>query len=145
MREMNTIIFTFLGWILNIKLAFAASAPGSPDISTTPGSPLIPTGGSSQTLPNPLGEGTTITGLITRIAGYLFGISLSVAVIMILYGAFQMLTSAGDPTKFQNGKKTIIYALIGVGVVLIAGGLPVLIGNLLTGGNSTTLQNPYTQ
>ncbi len=128
---MNTIIFTLLGWILNIKLAFA---DGGATVNN-----------SGQTLPNPLGEGTTITGLITRIAGYLFGISLSVAVIMILYGAFQMLTSAGDPKKFQDGKKTIIYALIGVGVVVIAGGLPVLIGNLLTGGNSTTLQNPYTQ
>jgi hypothetical protein len=41
-----------------------------------------------------------------------------------------MLTAAGNPDRFNEGKRAIVYAIIGFIVVLIANGLPALIRDL---------------
>lgn len=114
---MNTVFEKLLSWALNIKTAFADTTIG--------------TGDSGQTLPNPLGEGTTVYSLLDRIMGYLLGLAIPIATVMILYGAFLILTAAGDPKKAEDGKKTIIYALVGFGIVLLASGIPYIIKEIL--------------
>ena len=42
-----------------------------------------------------------------------------IMITMILYGAFRMLTAAGDPDAFAVGKKTIVYSVLGYIVVLL--------------------------
>ena len=42
------------------------------------------------------------------------------AILMIVWGAVQYTTSAGDPGKIQKSKKTIINSLIGVIIVILA-------------------------
>lgn len=42
------------------------------------------------------------------------------AVIMLIIGAISMSTSGGDPQKVANARNTILYALIGVVVAVIA-------------------------
>lgn len=68
---------------------------------------------------NPL-KSCDITDLLNKIANGLLIISIPIATIMILVGAFQMLTAAGNPENFEKGKKTILYAAIGLGVLLLA-------------------------
>jgi len=85
-------------------------------------------------LPNPLGRIGTIPELLNNIAGYLIYISIPVVTIMIIYGAFQMLTAADSPEKFKSGKQTIVYALIGFIIVLLAKGITALIEEILTRG-----------
>jgi len=53
-------------------------------------------------------------------------------VIMVLVGAFQMMTAAGNPEKFSQGKKTLTWAAIGFAVVLIAGGVANILKSVLT-------------
>jgi hypothetical protein len=48
------------------------------------------------------------------------GVIGTAALISILIGAYQILTSQGDPTKLQNGKSYIVYAIMGL--VLAIGG-----------------------
>ena len=84
-------------------------------------------------LPNPLNVGS-IPELLNNIAGYLIYISIPVVTIMIIYGAFQMLTAAESPEKFKSGKQTIIYALIGFIIVILAKGVTALIEEILTRG-----------
>lgn len=71
-------------------------------------------------LDNPL-RTTNLIDLIERIIDVLtFYIATPVAVLMIIVGAFQMLSAGGDPEKFATGKKTILYAAIGFAVLLAA-------------------------
>ena len=58
-------------------------------------------------------------------------IAAPVATLMVIIGAFQMLSAGGDPEKFSTGKKTITYALIGFGVLLIADVIIAIIQELL--------------
>lgn len=47
---------------------------------------------------------------------YGFGLSLvgGVAVLFILYGAYIVMTSQGNPDKLANGRSYIMYAIIGL-------------------------------
>jgi hypothetical protein len=86
--------------------------------------------GKVEPLPNPLGVGT-IPELIDRITTYIIQLAAPIVTIMILVGAFQMLTAAGNESKFSQGKKTITYAVIGMAVVLVAKGITAVITNFL--------------
>jgi len=58
----------------------------------------------------------TITGILNGIIGGL-GI---IAVIFIIIGGINYLTSAGDTGKLEKGKKTILYACIGLAICVLA-------------------------
>ena len=90
-------------------------------------------GGGPVSLPNPLGV-ESIPELLNNIAGYLIYISIPVVTIMIVYGAFQILTAAGSPEKFKSGKQTIVYAIIGFIIVILAKGITALIEEILIRG-----------
>lgn len=68
-----------------------------------------------------------LTSLLVFIGTQLYYISIPIVTIMILYGAFQILTAGGEPDKIQTGKRTIWYAVIGFVIVLLAGGVSDLI------------------
>ena len=42
------------------------------------------------------------------------------AVGMIIYGGFMLLTAQGDPAKIKRGKDVVIYSIIGVILVMLA-------------------------
>lgn len=91
----------------------------------------------AQTLTNPLGSGATFTTVMTAVAGFLFwDVASPLATIMILVGAFQLITSAGDPEKISKGKKTIVYAAVGLVIALLAGGAADIIRSFLSGASS---------
>ncbi len=80
------------------------------------------------TLTNPLGSKCNdLTCPLTAVTNFLFTIAIPICGIMILVGGFQMMTAAGSPEKFSTGKKTILYAVIGFVVVLLAGSVAALI------------------
>lgn len=58
-------------------------------------------------------EVTSLDGLVNRIVPLFIVISGSILLIMLIYGGFQMLTSAGNPEQAQQGQKRITTALIG--------------------------------
>ena len=49
-----------------------------------------------------------------------FGIIGAVAVIYIMYAAFRFLRSQGDPQQVAQARNTILYAVIGLAVALLA-------------------------
>ena len=88
-------------------------------------------------LKNPLGDVgvTSIQGLITAIIGFIIlDIAPPIITIMFLVGAFKMLTAGSNESKFQEGKKTLTYAIIGAAVVLLAYGASDLIQSFLKQG-----------
>ena len=88
------------------------------------------TGGTG--IQNPVAAGDIYT-LLQNIASYLITIAIPVVLIMILWGAFLILTSAGDTEKVKKGRQAIIYAIVGLIFVLISTGIPMIIQNLLGG------------
>lgn len=92
-------------------------------------------GGGSQIikLPNPLGQTNTFAELINRIVNWLLIISAPILALMIIIGAFQIMTGAGEPEKIIKGRHTITYAIIGYALLLISSGITTVIQNLLSG------------
>ena len=81
---------------------------------------------------NPLKETSDISELINRIIDILFNVAIWVAPIIIVYAGFQYVTSAGNPEKIKSAQRTLIYAMIGFAIVLIAKAVPDLIKEFLT-------------
>lgn len=84
----------------------------------------------ADTIPNPLRYGT-VPELIQAIVGAFQILAGGVATVMVLWGAFKILTAGGEPKKFEEGKHTIVYAAIGLAIVFLAGGVVSLVANLL--------------
>ena len=61
-----------------------------------------------------------VSGVVTGILNAVIGIASLVAVIFIVIGGINYMTSAGDSGKVEKGKKTIIYAAIGLIICALA-------------------------
>jgi len=80
---------------------------------------------------NPLG-GTCndLVCILDKVAGALWWIGSPLAVMMVIWGAIQILTSAGNAERVKTGKHTILYAVVGIIFLLLAGGLNLIIQSL---------------
>lgn len=63
----------------------------------------------------------------------LFTASLYVAPLMIIIGAYVMVTSGGIPLKVDRGKRIIVWTLIAFAIILISRGIIHLVWLLLGG------------
>lgn len=117
MKRLLIIIATIAALGTSLALPVAASADYSvlgPSCSSA--SSAAACSGQS-TSSNPLTGSTgvihNVTLLIARIAGV-------VAIIIIIYSGMQMVIGGDDPGKIKTARQTLIYALIGL-VVIVAG------------------------
>lgn len=62
-------------------------------------------------------------GILTRAARIVAMIVGVASVIMIVVGGFQYIIASGDSTNITNAKNTILYAIIGLVVALVAQGI----------------------
>jgi heme/copper-type cytochrome/quinol oxidase subunit 2 len=82
--------------------------------------------GQEDILPEGPQTGAEIVTIINTISNWIFTIFLAVAVIFIIMAAIKFLTSGGDPGKVQSARDSLLYALIGVAVAVLAKGLVAL-------------------
>ena len=68
--------------------------------------------------------GLAILEILLRVAGL-------VAVIMIIVGGFEYVRSGGESNKVEKAKNTILFAVIGLVVVIVARALVALVINAL--------------
>jgi hypothetical protein len=64
---------------------------------------------------------------IYTVTDWIFIILMSVVGIMVLFGAFTLLTAAGAPEKVSSGRNYIIYAMVGMVVALLAKAIPAIV------------------
>jgi len=95
------------------------------------GIPTAFANGTSISLINPLSGCNDLSCPVNAVAQFLFTIAIPICAIFVLVGGFQMMTAAGDPEKFGKGRKTILYAVVGFVIVLLAGSVAALIKSLL--------------
>ena len=91
----------------------------------TPGKPII------IPIPNPLGKTQTLAQLVKRVAGWLAWIGGSILTLMIIIGAFQIMTGAGNPELLSKGKQTIVWAVIGYAILLLSTGIINVVEDIL--------------
>ena len=57
---------------------------------------------------------------VANVLNYVYAIMGLVAVVVIVYNAISYLTSQGDPSKTKKATQGLIFAGIGLGVILLA-------------------------
>lgn len=137
---MYKLLAILLSLPFTILTAFAVETvtPQTPMIpSHVPGQRIIPTTQNapvttSISFTSPFGN-ATITDVLNRIINYAILVVGPLAAVMILYGAFQILTSRGESAKVTAGRKTITYALGGLAIVILARGLVAIFRGLIIG------------
>jgi magnesium-transporting ATPase (P-type) len=63
---------------------------------------------------------TSLNTLIQNVINVLLFIIGAIAVIMIIVGGIEYVTSAGDPAKTKKAKDTILYSIVGLVIALLA-------------------------
>ena len=62
----------------------------------------------------------SLEGTLQKIVTFIFALMGIVAVFVIIYAGFMMMTSSGDPGKVKKGKDTILWGIIGLIVAILA-------------------------
>ena len=66
------------------------------------------------------GDPNALKDNIMTVINWVLGIIGIVCVIVIIIGGVQYMTSTGDPGKVKKAKDTLLYAIIGLVVVILA-------------------------
>lgn len=125
---MYSLIAAILSFFIWTATAAAAISGQGDVVNTQPNQPV----NSSVTFIGPFGN-ATITSVLNRLIDYAILIASPIAAVMILWGAFQIMASRGNEKQYLAGRQTIIYALGGLAIVVIARGLVALFRGLITG------------
>jgi hypothetical protein len=108
------IIGLFLLIFMPAVAALAAADDPAVDAETPGGTPA---GKQEVTLENPLGKVDTPQKLIGQIINSILGLVGSIALLMFIWGGFQWMTAAGSSDKVEKGKKTLMWAALGMIVI----------------------------
>jgi len=73
----------------------------------------------AQTIPDYTGAGT-FSKLISSVSSYLLGLVGPIAVFISLWAAFLLMTAAGDPKRIAAGHQTLMWAVIGLAVIILS-------------------------
>ena len=65
-----------------------------------------------------------VVSAIYRITDWIFFFLMAIVVIMVLFGAFNLLTAGGEPDKIAKGRNYILWAAVGFIVALLAWTVP---------------------
>lgn len=77
---------------------------------------------------------TTGGGVLAKIllaANWIFAIFVAISVIFIVMSAFEFVTAQGDPAKVTKARMSLIYAVIGIALALLAAGIPQVLRNIV--------------
>ncbi len=74
---------------------------------------------SAPNIPNPTGSTSFGQILFTVINGLLIFAG-AIAVLFLIVGGFRYVVSTGNPDSVEGAKKTILYAILGLVVIMIA-------------------------
>ena len=60
----------------------------------------------------------SISELIARIVRYAFYVAILITPLMIIVGAYYIMTSGGDPERVKLGKGIIVWTLVGFAIII---------------------------
>lgn len=113
---------------------FAKSLPGNDTFTSSDGG-----------IKNPLGDkNQTITDVLVKVINWMLGLVGFIALIALITGGARMIMDFGNEEQVKKGKTTILWAVIGLLVVILSYAIiNIVTGEILGGGsgggsNSTT-------
>lgn len=112
--------------LLALVLAVTAVSVASAQVVVSP-----PTVFGRQGLPTGVTSAGQFVQIILDLTDWLFIILLVISVIMIVLAGLQFITGGGDPAAISAARTKLIWAAVGIGVALLARGLPAAVANLL--------------
>jgi hypothetical protein len=83
--------------------------------------------------------GTNVNSLIRTVINWLLGIAFAVAVLFLIIGGFQYITSAGNEEAAEKGKGTAVNALIGIVIVILSYVIVNVVSNFVSNAGTSTL------
>jgi fumarate reductase subunit D len=69
---------------------------------------------------------------------WLYTLALIVAVIFILLAAFKYITAGGDPEQVKSAGRSLLYAVVGIAVALLANGVPGIVNSFFEAGGDAS-------
>ncbi|MFH1841308.1 MAG: TrbC/VirB2 family protein [Candidatus Nealsonbacteria bacterium] len=69
--------------------------------------------------------------ILNTIINFIFAIGLAVTPVIFIIAGFLFVTSGGNPNRLDTAKKMILYAVIGLLVILLAKGLVAVLKSIL--------------
>ena len=76
-------------------------------------------GSSGFSIPKPLGD-VSLQKIVASLIDAAFLVAGIVAVIYLIIGGYQYITSAGNPEQVGTAKNTILYSIVGLIVILLS-------------------------
>ena len=131
---MNKIIKTSLQILTGISAALTITAGKVMALSVQEGAEAARGDGMPAELIGKNGVFTQITNTVLYVVGI-------VSVIMLIYGGLRYVTSGGDSKKVTDAKNTILYAIIGLIISILAFSIVNFVINAVT-GTSNSAANP---
>lgn len=74
------------------------------------------------------------SGTFDNALALIFAFAGGIALVVVTYGGVKYVLASDNPQKTSEALKTIIYGLVGMAVVITAGGLVALANRLVSGG-----------
>ncbi len=81
-----------------------------------------------------------IWGVINKFFTWFFAFIIMAAVAMIIWAGYEYITAGGDSKKTQIALNRVIYALVGIGVALLAKTLILTVCNFVSNGSCSFFQ-----
>lgn len=82
---------------------------------------------------NPL-KTDSIIDIVKRIADYFYYVAIAIVPIIMIYAAVLLLTAGGNDQQVTKAKKTFIWLVIGIAILLIGSGVITLLKDILNTG-----------
>ncbi|MFC1630234.1 hypothetical protein ACFL06_01720 [Patescibacteria group bacterium] len=134
---MKKILLTLV--LASMLLPAAAGAVTQPtscvlveDLSDIDPACAVPAGGTTTVLISDYGACCAVNS-IYKVVNIIFVILVGVAIILFLFGAFTLITAAGNPEKVTSGRNYILYAIVGLAVAMLARAVPA-VAKMMMGG-----------
>jgi len=78
------------------------------------------------------------TGVISAILPYVFGVAAFLSIIVIVISGIQFITSSGNPEAAAAARNRLVFALIGLAIIILAFAILQIIDRLFLGGSGVS-------
>ncbi len=111
--------YILIVWFLTAPVLVWADHDGTSGGHTGGGSSGGQTGDAQPVLTDPINAGS-VQEIANRIINFLFILAGPVAVIMIVYAGYLFLTATDNEEQVKKARKTILYVVIGIAVLVLS-------------------------
>ena len=132
--KIASLIFAILAGVFSFSPLFYVSTAHA-DVScsgTVNGVPLQQTAGGL-CLPAAGAAAQTPNTLLIKIINILLGVAAGVAILFLIWGGFQYITSAGNEERAKAAQGTIVNALIGLAIIVLSFAIVTLVNQAASG------------